>query len=578
VKQAILFLIPARGGSKGFPGKNLAKLADIPLVGRAARVACRAASVLGPACRVVCSTDDPAIAEAARAWEAEVPFLRPARLATDEARTMDVVFHALDTLGGVFDAVALLQPTSPLTEAEDILGAIRLHLEKRVPVISVCAAEHPVEWLYRMEEDGCLSPALPAKNAHQRQTVGVAYRPNGAIYVASPDTLRQAGSFIMGSTRGFLMPADRSVDVDSPLDLTVASAILEAQEVPCIEISGRKVGPGYPCFIIAEAGVNHNGDKALARRLVLAAAEAGADAIKFQTWVTDKLCRPGAAKAEYQKESPGADQYAMLKMLELPYGWHEELQDLARDSGLVFLSTPDEIDSARFLSGIGVPAIKVGSAELDNTPFLAQLAELGKPLILSTGMGTMREVVSAVETVWRKKRIPLALLHCVSAYPAPESEMNLRCLVTLRHAFGVPVGLSDHSQEDLAAGMGIAYGMDILEKHLTLDRTLPGPDHSMSYTPAQFRALVQCVRRAETLVGTGEKRVTESESGTRAVLRKTLYYARSLDSGTVLSVEHFVALRSDEKGLPPHRVEHLSGRSLRKGVKAGEMVGEEDSE
>ena len=578
MKQSILFLIPARGGSKGFPGKNLARVAGIPLVGRAARVARHASSVLGPGCRVVCSTDDPAIADVARAWGAEVPFLRPAGLATDEARTMDVVFHALDVLNSIFDAVVLLQPTSPLTEAEDILGTIRLHLEAEAPVISVCAAEHPVEWRYLMEEDGCLSPVLPAKDPHQRQAAGVTYRPNGAVYAGSPDTLRQAGSFMTGSTRGFVMPADRSIDVDAPIDLIVAHAILEAREVPCIEISGRKIGPGHPCFIIAEAGVNHNGDKALARRLVLAAAEAGADAIKFQTWVTDKLCRPGAAKAEYQLESPGTDQYAMLKMLELPYGWHEELRDLARDNGLVFLSTPDEIDSARFLSGIGVPAIKVGSAELDNTPFLAQLAELGKPLILSTGMGTMREVVSAVETVWRKKRIPLALLHCVSAYPAPESEMNLRCLVTLRLALGVPVGLSDHSQGDLAAGMGIAYGMDILEKHMTLDRTLPGPDHAMSYTPAQFRALVQCVRRAETLMGTGEKRVTESECETRAVLRKSLYYVRSLDSGTVLSAEHFVALRSDGTGLSPRRIEHLSGRSLRKGVKAGEMVGEEDSE
>jgi len=276
LKQSILFLIPARGGSKGFPGKNLARLAGVPLVGRAARVARQAASVLGPGCRVVCSTDDPAIAEAAREWGAEVPFVRPAGLAMDEARTMDVVFHALDTLGGAFDAVALLQPTSPLVEAGDILGAIRLHLEKRVPVISVCAAEHPVEWLYRMEEDGCLNPVLPAKNAHRRQAVGVAYRPNGAVYVVSPDILRQAGDFMTRSTRGFLMPADRSVDVDSSLDLTVASAILEAREVPCIGIAGRKIGPGQPCFIIAEAGVNHNGSLELALKLVDAAASAGA--------------------------------------------------------------------------------------------------------------------------------------------------------------------------------------------------------------------------------------------------------------------------------------------------------------
>jgi len=572
VKQAILFLIPARRGSKGYPGKNLAKLAGIPLVGRAARVASQAASVLGPGCRVVCSTDDPAIAEAACAWGAEVPFLRPAGLATDGARTMDVVFHALDAVGGTFTAVALLQPTSPLAEAVDVLGAIRLHLETKVPVISVCAGEHPVEWLYRMEEGGRLSPVFPAKNAHQRQAAGVAYRPNGAVYVASPEMLRQEGSFMAGSTRGFVMPADRSVDIDAPLDLVVANAILEAREVPCIEIPGRKIGPGHPCFIIAEAGVNHNGNLDLALKLVDAASAGGADAVKFQTFMADRLVTKNAPKAGYQMRSIGdvGTQYDMLKRLELTEEDHRALTAHCKSRGVLFLSTPFDEGSCDFLESLGLPAFKLPSGELTNLPFLAHVAGKGKPIILSTGMATLQEVDAAVETLARSGNNQFVLLQCVSEYPADPAEANLRAMASMRSLFGFPVGFSDHTPGIAAAITAAALGACVVEKHFTLDREMPGPDHRASLEPAELAEMVRGIRVAESALGDGEQRPGAGEAATARGVRQRLAAACYISAGTVLGPEHLAAKRPGT-GIPPVMRVRLLGRKTKVAIPAGTL-------
>jgi len=579
MKQAILFLIPARGGSKGFPGKNLARLAGIPLVGRAARVARQAASVLGPGCRVVCSTDDPAIAEAARAWGAEVPFLRPAGLATDGARTMDVVFHALDALGGAYKALALLQPTSPLAEAEDILGAIRLHLETEAPVISVCAAEHPFEWLYRMADDGCLRPVLPAINAHQRQAAGLAYRLNGAVYVASPETLRQEGSFMTGTTRGFVMPVDRSVDIDVPLDITVSRAFLEAREVPCIEIAGRKIGPGQPCFIIAEAGVNHNGSLDLALKLVDAAAAAGADVVKFQTFRADRLVTKDAPKAEYQIRATGCagTQYEMLKRLELTEDDHRALIARCESRGVLFLSTPFDEGSCDYLESLGLPAFKLSSGELTNLPFLAHVAGKGRPVILSTGMATLQEVDAAVWTLRRSGNDRLVLLQCASDYPADPGEANLRAMTSMRSLFGFPVGFSDHTPGIAAAITAVVLGACVVEKHFTLDRELPGADHRASLEPEELEEMVRGIRVAESALGDGEKRPGAGEAATARVVRKSLVAACDISAGTVLGPEH-ISVKRPGTGIPPGMRERLLGRKMRVAVPSGtlfdwEMVG-----
>ena len=571
--QSILFLIPARGGSKGFPGKNLARLGGIPLVGHTARVARHAASVLGPGCRVACSTDDPGIAEVARSWGAETPFLRPAGLATDEARTIDVVFHALDTLGDAFDAVVLLQPTSPLAEAEDVLGAVRLHLETGgAPVVSVCAAEHPLEWNYRMADDGCLKPVFPAGNAHQRQVADAAYRLNGAVYVASPKMLRQEGSFLTGATRGFVMPADRSVDVDAPLDIALSHSILEMRKVPCIEISGRKVGPGNSCFIIAEAGVNHNGSLDLAIKLVDAAVAVGADAVKFQTFKADRLVTKEAPKAGYQIRATGdsGTQFEMLKRLELTEEDHRALISHCDGCGIRFLSTPFEEESADFIQTLGIPAFKLPSGEITNLPFLAHVAGKGKPIILSTGMATLQEVDAAIDAITRAGNKRLVLLQCVSEYPADPVEANLRAMVSMRIAFGFPVGFSDHTPGIAVAIAAAALGACVVEKHFTLDREMPGPDHRASLEPEEFAEMVRGIRIVESALGDGDKRPGAGETANAAAARKSLVAACDIPSGTVLGSEH-IAIKRPGTGIPPGKREFLIGRKMKVAVAAGTL-------
>jgi len=231
MSERLLFLIPARGGSKGLPGKNVLEVGGIPLVGRAARLGCATARVVGSGSRVVCSTDDSAIADAARAWGAEVPFVRPAHLSSDGARSIDVVFHALDVLEEEFDAVVLLQPTSPLTAVSDVVGALDLFREYDAPVVSMCRAEHPAEWFFTLDDGGRLSPLLSRDEIPiRRQQARDSFRPNGAVYVAHPDTLRANASFVGPQTRGFVMPAARSIDIDTAQDLQLARVLMASRE------------------------------------------------------------------------------------------------------------------------------------------------------------------------------------------------------------------------------------------------------------------------------------------------------------------------------------------------------------
>jgi N-acetylneuraminate synthase/N,N'-diacetyllegionaminate synthase len=578
--SAVLFLVPARAGSKGLPGKNLRTLAGIPLVGWAARAAAGAARLLGGGPhRVLCSTDDEAIAAAAREWGAETPFLRPAALATDTAGAVDVARHALEwctSRGERVDAVALVQPTSPLALPEDLAAAVRAFLAGGAPVVSV-SPTHPAAWTYALDGDRLRGTSAPA-GPDRRQDHAPAFVPNGAVFVASPAHLRAGRDFTEpGLTRAVVMPAERGVDVDTEADLLMCEGLLAGRPAAPVRIGARTLGGGAPCFVIAEAGVNHDGDVAAAHQLVDAAAEAGADAVKFQTWITEKLARPGARKAEYQDVNAPADtdQFTMLKRLELPWAVHAELQRHAHERGLVFLSTPDEIDSARFLAALPVPALKIGSAELSNIPYLRDLAALRTPILLSTGMGTMAEVARAVDVLTEGGTPALALLHCVSAYPAPEEEMNLAAMAAMRQAFGVPVGLSDHTTGTAAAVVGAGLGMALLEKHLTLDRARTGPDHAASADPATFREMVGLLRRAEALRGDGRKRPTPSEVPTAAAVRRTLLYARDLPAGHVLGPSDFEALRSGDPGLGPEGAERLGGRVLARAVRSGTAVADE---
>jgi N-acetylneuraminate synthase/N,N'-diacetyllegionaminate synthase len=298
--------------------------------------------------------------------------------------------------------------------------------------------------------------------------------------------------------------------------------------------AARRIGDGEPCFIIAEAGVNHNGELALAKRLVDAAKRAGADAVKFQTFRTDEIVTRRTKKAKYQTRSRERTHQSMLRRLELPFEAFEELKAHCDARGIEFMSTPYDPESAAFLDGLGVARFKVGSGDLTNRPLIEAVAGTGKQVILSTGMATMEEVERTVRLVEGKGNRGIVLLHCVTSYPAPADEVNLSAMWALRMAFGYPVGYSDHTVGNEVAIMAVAMGANVIEKHLTLDRGMVGPDHFASAEPDEMADLVRAVRNVELAFGDGIKRLSRAESANVALVRRSLHARRPLGKGARL--------------------------------------------
>lgn len=340
---------------------------------------------------------------------------------------------------------------------------------------------------------------------------------------------------------------------------------------PSIDLAGRRVGAGHPCFVIAEAGVNHNGDPALAHRLVDAAADCGADAVKFQTFRPEALVADDAGAAPYQSRRGASSQRRMLDDLALPDAAWDELAAHAAERGLAFLSTAFDAASLDRLLALGVPALKVPSGELDHLAFVTAIASHGLPVILSTGLGTLDEVAAAVDAAAAAPG--LALLHCVTAYPAPVGASNLRAIPTLAERFALPVGWSDHTEGLVTAVAAVALGASILEKHLTTDRALPGPDHAASADPAGFADCVAALRAAESSLGDGVKRPQPVEEENRRFARRSHHAARDLAPGEVIG-EADVRLLRPATGLPPGAA--VIGRTVARPVAAGSPLTAED--
>lgn len=334
--------------------------------------------------------------------------------------------------------------------------------------------------------------------------------------------------------------------------------------------NGREIGPGQPCFIVAEAGVNHNGDIATARQLVGVAAQAGADAVKFQTFDADRLVTVNAPKAAYQLQATGAEetQRDMLRRLELSVSAHRELMTCCGEKGILFLSTPFDEESADLLESLGVEAFKIPSGEITNLSFLAHVARKGRPMIISTGMATLEEVRAAVETV---RGAEIVLLHCVSSYPAEPADANLRAMETLRREFDVPVGFSDHTSGIEVSLASVVLGACMVEKHFTMDRSLPGPDHRASLEPAELTTLVQGIRNVESALGHGRKEPAASEANTAAVARKSLVAARDIEAGTRLTAE-LLDCKRPGTGLSPALRDSVVGHTARVDIPAGQLI------
>ncbi|MBI4257081.1 N-acetylneuraminate synthase, partial [Candidatus Uhrbacteria bacterium] len=303
------------------------------------------------------------------------------------------------------------------------------------------------------------------------------------------------------------------------------------------------------------------------------AAQAGAHAVKFQTFKAERIVTPGAPKAEYQLQTTDAaeSQYEMLRRLELSPEAHHEITAYCERKGILFLSTPFDEESADFLEALGMPAFKIPSGEITNLPFLEHVARKGKPMIMSTGMSSLGEVEVAVNTVHKAGNRDLVLLHCVSAYPADPKDANIRAMQTMATAFGLLTGYSDHTPGIEVALAAVALGACVIEKHFTLDRDLPGPDHRAALEPDEMTALVRGIRTVEAALGHGRKEPAPCEANTAAVARKSIVAARDIPAGTALT-ENLMTIKRPGTGLPPSILSHLVGRVVTRNIPAGTIL------
>jgi N,N'-diacetyllegionaminate synthase len=343
--------------------------------------------------------------------------------------------------------------------------------------------------------------------------------------------------------------------------------------VSTINIANQTIGMGHPCFVIAEAGVNHNGNLQMALALVDKAAEAGANAIKFQTFKTEYLVTPDAVKASYQQQTTSANesQFEMLKRLELSQEAHKTIFAHCNKKNILFMSTPFEEGSADFLESLNISVFKIPSGEITNLSFLNHIAKKQIPLIVSTGMSHLGEVEAAVNTIYSTGNSQLALLHCVSNYPTEPHDVNLKAMHTLHTAFGYPVGYSDHTQGIEIALAAVALGACVIEKHFTLDRTLPGPDHQASLEPQELCDLIRGIRKVENAMGSGQKVPAASEENSASVIRKSLVAAQNIAKGEILT-ENAIAIRRPGTGLPPTMRPFLIGRTTTVNISEGTVL------
>lgn len=340
-----------------------------------------------------------------------------------------------------------------------------------------------------------------------------------------------------------------------------------------IQIAGKWIGSGHPCFIIAEAGVNHNGDLNLAKQLIDIAVEAGADAVKFQTFHADNVVTRTAEKAEYQKTTTASDesQYDMIKKLELPDDAFRELSDYATAKGIIFLSTPFDERSVDLLDDIGVPAFKIPSGEITNFPLLKKVAEKHRPIILSTGMATLGEVEEAFQFLKENGSEDIVLLHCTTSYPAPIESVNLRAMDTLRCAFQVPVGYSDHTEGITIPIAAAAMRARVIEKHFTIDKTLPGPDHLASLEPNELQAMVTAIRDLESALGNGHKKPNEIEEEIKIIARRSIVANMDINKGDLIKAD-MVTIKRPGIGIEPKYYESLIYMKAKRAIKKDQAI------
>lgn len=326
-------------------------------------------------------------------------------------------------------------------------------------------------------------------------------------------------------------------------------------------------------FIIAEAGVNHNGSIDLAKKLIDKASNAGADAVKFQSFKAEKLVTKNAQKAEYQELTTGKEenQFEMIKRLELDYEKHEELINYCKSKDIMFLSSPFDLESIDLLSTLGLEIFKIPSGEITNLPYLRKIGSLKKKVILSTGMSTLGDIEKAIDILKASGTTDITVLHCNTEYPTPMKDVNLNAMNTIKEAFKVEVGYSDHTLGIEVPIAAVVLGATVIEKHFTLDKTMEGPDHRASLEPEELKEMVSCIRNIEAALGDGVKRLTESESKNINIARKSIVAGRNIKKGEVFTEENLTIKRPGD-GISPMRWDEVIGKVAIRDYEEDEMI------
>ena len=339
------------------------------------------------------------------------------------------------------------------------------------------------------------------------------------------------------------------------------------------ELWNRLAGSGQGVFVIAEVGVNHNGDEEVAKTLIRQAKACGADCVKFQTFKADRIAVRNAPKADYQLQTtdPVESQIEMLRKLELPESAYGPLLNACEEEGIAFLSTPYSVEDVDFLDALGVAAFKVASGQVVEPSFLRHVASRGKPVILSTGMATLAEVDDAVRVLRDAGNSHIVVLQCTTNYPSRPEDANLRAMVTMRQALGVHVGYSDHTQTDTACVAAVALGACVIEKHFTLDKRLPGPDQSSSADPAEFQRLVSVIREVEAVLGSALKEPAVPERRNATAMRRSVASATPIPAGTVIE-ERMLTCKRPGTGIAPARLREVVGRVAKRDIPADALI------
>lgn len=344
-----------------------------------------------------------------------------------------------------------------------------------------------------------------------------------------------------------------------------------------IKIGNTKVGPNKPTFIIAEAGVNHNGDLSLAKKLIIEAKNSGADCIKFQTFKAERIATMTAPKAAYQLAltNPEESQLEMLKKLEMPEYFYDEIINCCKENNIMFLSTPYNEEDVDFLDSLEVPAFKLASISSVEPHFASYVSKKNKPIIMSTGMSTIGELDNTIRSIKKTNNDELILLQCSTNYPSMHRDSNLLAIETMRRAFNLQVGYSDHTTDDTTCIMSIAFGATVIEKHLTLDKNLPGPDHKASYEPKSFTKLVQNIRNAEKCLGTGLKEPSKIEIKNSKNMRRSIFSKQDIIKGTLLT-DKMITLKRPANGIPARHFRSIINRRAKNNISKDQLISWED--